>query len=295
MAKDLRIYNHLNYNSDAPEEQDGFVEFLFQHSEAEIPDISEERAWESLNQKIYAPTEKTFTWMKVAAAVAILAILSVTVYLYNPEPSLIHVASSNEKVNITFPDGSIGILNKNSSFEYPERFADERYISFKGEAYFDIQKNEKPFIIDVNGVEVTVLGTAFNLVTSENEVKLFVDRGLVAFEKDGSQTKVPAGKEAIFSRKTSSVEIKEVPASNIMSWRNGVFIFDNTPLSTAIKDLADYYEVEFEVENENLKNCKITATFKNQPLQKVLETIGTLLSVKTNIKNDKVKISGPGC
>ena len=295
MAKDLRVYNHLNYKSDAPNEQDEFVEFLFQNSELEAPDVSEESAWEALNQKIYASKKQSFPWMKIAAAVTILAILSVTVYFYDPSPSMVQVVSENEKVNVTFPDGSIGVLNKHSSFEYPESFGDERNVSFSGEAYFDIQKSKKPFIIDVNGVDVTVLGTAFNLVTTKDEVKLFVDRGLVAFEKEGTQTKVPAGKEAIFNRNTSVVEVKEIPSINIMSWRNGVFVFEDTPLRKAIQDLGEYYEVDFEIENENLKDCRITATFRNQSLQKVLKTISTLLSVKTNIKNDKVKISGPGC
>ena len=295
MTKDLKVYNHLNYKSEAPSEHDGFVEFLFEHAEIEIPDVNEENAWESLNQKIYAPKKQSFSWMKIAATVTILAILSATLYLFNPSPSTINVVSTNEKVDVLFPDGSIGILNENSSVEYPEIFDDERNVSLNGEAYFDIKKSEKPFIIDVNGVDVKVLGTAFNLITNGKEVRLYVDRGLVAFEKSGQQTKVPAGKEAIFDKKTSKVEIKDVAASNIMSWRNGVFVFDNTPLSQATKELSDYYDVEFEFANGSLRDCKITVTFKNQSLKKVLETISTALSVKTNIKNNKVKISGPGC
>ncbi len=294
MANDLRIYNHLNYKDDSHEESDGFVDFLFQNSEIDIPEIDEERAWEALNQKIYQP-KKSISWMKVAATVAILAVLSVTVYLYNPSPSTVSIASTDQIVNVTFPDGSTGILNKNSSFSYPEKFGKERNVSFTGEAYFDIQKSAKPFIIDVNGVDVKVLGTAFNLVTTKNQVKLYVDRGLVAFEKDGEQTQVPAGKEAIFNRANASVNIKNTPDENIMSWRSGIFNFDDTPLKKALPELADYYEVEFELSNGQLNECKITATFNKKTLKEVLETISTALNVKAVIKNDKVKISGQGC
>ena len=294
MAKDLKVYNHLNYQEQPPERDDDFVEFLFQNTEIKAPEIDENKAWEKLNQKIYNP-DKGFVWMKIAAAVTILAILSISVFLYNPTPSQLHVASTDQKVSVTFPDGSIGILNANSSFTYAEKFGDQRNISFTGEAYFDIQKSKKPFIIDVSGVDVKVLGTAFNLVTRENEVRLYVDRGLVAFEKDGEQTQVPAGKEAIFDISTSSVSIKDVPSENIMSWRNGVFNFDKTLLSVALNELSEYYNVDFELSNDKLENCRLTVSFDKTPLNKVLKTISTTLGVKTSRKNNTVKISGQGC
>lgn len=294
MAKDLKVYNHLNYQDSPSEKEDGFVEFLLQHTETTAPEVDENIAWEKLNQKIHNPN-KGFVWMKIAAAVTILAILSISVYLYNPTPSQLHVVSTDQKVNVTFPDGSIGVLNANSSFTYPEEFGDERNVSFQGEAYFDIQKSEKPFIIDVNGVDVKVLGTAFNLVTTEEEVKLYVDRGLVAFEKEGEQTQVAAGNEAIFNRKTANVSFSETPSENIMSWRNGVFNFDKTPLSVALEELGEYYNVEFELSNEELQNCRLSVSFNKEPLNKVLETISTALSLKTTRKNDTVKISGQGC
>ncbi|WP_436515510.1 FecR family protein [Ekhidna sp. To15] len=294
MAKDLKVYNHLNYQEQPSEKEDGFVEFLLQHSETDAPEVDENLAWERLNQKIHNPN-KGFVWMKVAAAVAILAILTISVFLYNPTSSQLHVASADQKVSVTFPDGSVGILNANSSFTYPEEFGDERNVSFQGEAYFDIQKSNKPFIIDVNGVDVKVLGTAFNLITTGEEVKLYVDRGLVAFEKEGQQTQVPAGNEAIFNRKTASVSFSEIPSENIMSWRNGVFNFDKTPLSQALKELGEYYNVEFELSNTKLQNCRLSVSFNNEPLSKVLKTISTALSLKTSRKNDTVKISGQGC
>lgn len=294
MAKDLKVYNHLNYQDQPSDTEDDFVDFLFQHSEMNAPEVDENKAWGKLNQKIHNPN-KGFVWMKIAAAVTILAILSISVFLYNPSVEQIHVASNDQRINVTFPDGSIGILNENSSFTYSNEFGDERNVSFQGEAYFDIKKSEKPFIIDVNGVDVKVLGTAFNLITSDNEVRLFVDRGLVAFEKEGEQTQVPAGNEAIFNRQTADVIFSEIPSENIMSWRNGIFNFNNTPLDQALEELGNYYDVEFELSNENLQKCTLSMSFNKEPLKKVLKTIGTALGVKTTRKDDTVKISGQGC
>lgn len=294
MAKDLKVYNHLNYNEDAPTETDGFIHFLQKNSEIKAPEIDIDAVWDRNKRIIYRP-KKSFARMKIAASVAILAMLSISLYLFDSNPPLVQISAANEKVSVSFPDGSTGLLNANASFEYPQQFGEERNVKLTGEAYFDIKKSDKPFIIDVNGVDVTVLGTAFNLIADENHVKLYVDRGLVAFEKDGQQTHVKAGNEAIFNKTDNSVKIFDTPSSNIMSWRNGVFNFENTPLNEALNELGEYYEVDFKLVPQELSTCRVSASFNRQPLKEVLKTLSTILNVKASKKADIVKISGEGC
>lgn len=70
-----------------------------------------------------------------------------------------------QKSMIKLPDGSTVWLNAESSISYPEYFdKDERRIKLKGEAFFDIRKDEnRPFIVEVNNIDVSVLGTQFIL------------------------------------------------------------------------------------------------------------------------------------
>ena len=298
MSEDLKRYNHLNYESNLPEdlENEGFVDFLFKNSQPSYKEPNEQKAWDHLAHKLAERRHsKRNYWLKVAASVAILLSVTLSVLLVNSDAEQITIASADDIVTVTFPDGSTGILNDQSQFSYPETFGLERRVSFSGEAYFDIKKSKKPFIINANGVDVKVLGTAFNLITTDSEVSLFVDRGLVAFSKEGKETKVSAGKEAIFNKKTGTTSIKDIPASNIMSWRNGDFKFENTPLNKALEDLGDYYGVEFKLSNTNLKSCRISASIEDKSLDEVLELIETILDVKTKLKDKLVKISGKGC
>ncbi|NQZ76436.1 MAG: DUF4974 domain-containing protein [Ekhidna sp.] len=295
MANDLKVYNHLKYQQDTPDEGDNFVEFLFENTELDVPPLDETEAWKNLQGKINRSSSSNFSWTKIAAAIAILTTLSISFLLHKPSVETLHIASSESNISVTFPDGSVGILNTNSSFSYPEIFGDSRDVVLEGEAYFDIKKSSKPFVIDVNGVDVKVLGTAFNLVTDDNEVRLYVDRGLVAFSRDGIETKVSAGNEAVFSKTDNTVELKEVVSPNIMSWRNGVFNFDNTPLDQVLADLSEFYNVEFQLSTEKLKSCKISASFNNQPLKEVLVTLSSILDVKTSTIQKTIKISGQGC
>ncbi len=298
MSEDLKRYNHLKYSENPPHlnDKDDFIDFLLSNSDISCPEIDENKAWDSLNHKIAQRNKaKGSNWLKIAASIAILLSLSIALVLFNSDPSQIQVVSNNDSRSITFPDGSLGVLNQHSRFSYPEKFGNERKVSFVGEAYFDIVKSEKPFVIDANGVEVKVLGTAFNLITTKNDVRLFVERGLVAFSKDGSETMVAAGKEAIFDRSTNDVTVKSVPANNIMSWRNGTFRFENTPLAEALEDLSKYYRVEFKLSNQNLESCRISASIDDKSLKEVIALVETILDVNVKVKGDLVKISGKGC
>jgi len=297
MSRDLERYNHLNYqsNSDAQAESDSFIDFLYVNTEARFPEVNENIAWERFSRKLDQDNTKNYGWLKIAASIAIIFAVSITIYLNNSQIEQLSVASNDQRVSVTFPDGSSGILNESSSFAYPERFGDERRVSFSGEAYFDIKKSTKPFIIDANGVEVKVLGTAFNLITDDKKVSLYVDRGLVAFVKDGMETKIKAGKEAVFNKETSEVVFNPTPSVNIMSWRNGYFEFDKTPLNKALKELSEYYNVDFKFANDKLKNCTITVTIDQKSLKEALDLIEDILSVKTDKKGNTVKISGKGC
>lgn len=298
MSEELKRYNHLNYSEKSSQEtaNDDFLDFLYANSEVSIPEVDESRAWDTLSLKISARKDSQRSYfLKIAASVAILLSVTLAVLLINDDTGQVNAMSSNEVVFVTFPDGSKGVLNSESQFTYPEKFGLERRVSFTGEAYFDIVKSKKPFIIEANGVEVKVLGTAFNLVTTEDNVKLYVDRGLVAFSKDGVETKVSAGKEAIFDKSTNNVLIKEIPAGNIMSWRNGEFKFQNAPLKDVLEDLGTYYKVEFKLSKEDLQHCRVSASFDDKSLSEVLSLIETILDVNTKIKGSIVKISGKGC
>jgi hypothetical protein len=72
---------------------------------------------------------------------------------------------SGGQYQLELPDGSLVWLNSTSSIHFPTAFiGKERRVEIAGEAYFEIAKNrDMPFIVSVNGAEVQVLGTHFNV------------------------------------------------------------------------------------------------------------------------------------
>lgn len=295
MPKELERYNHLRYNERTSEEK-GFTDFLFENTETSAPEIDVDIAWNSFQTKIEKESKtKSNSWMRVAASITVLIGVSFFIWKVSTKVDQVMISTLDERMNITFPDGSTGVLNANSSFSFPEKFGDERLVSFEGEAFFDIKKSDKSFIIDVNGVEVRVLGTAFNLVSSTNEVELFVERGLVAFNKEGKQTRVAAGLKAIFNKANGEVIITENPSSNTTSWVDGKLDFNSASFADVISDIEEHYDVTFEVSNANINKCTFTGSFEKRSLSEVIETIEEILDIQMSKVDDVIKVSGTGC
>ncbi|MCP4460674.1 MAG: DUF4974 domain-containing protein [Cytophagales bacterium] len=293
----LENYNQNRYKDGKSGDQE--IDWLYTVTSAEAPEVDVDMAWEKVSGKIaQKSTEKitnTFPFLRIAASVTLLAIC-VFVFrgYFNGSPDLLVRNATNGKSEVVFPDGSRAVLNINSQVKFLEEFGEIREVQFSGEAYFDIKKSTKQFVIKMGDIDVRVLGTAFNLSTNQNSIKIFVDHGLVSLGSKDKKVKVAEGELGIFDYQTSELIVDTTPPANMMSWRNGTFTFHETTLDEATFELAEYYGVTFEVPDK-LKNCKITATFDNAPLKEVLNVLEAILSVRIEQDNSKVKIEGKGC
>lgn len=292
----LENYNQNRYNDSKSGDQE--IDWLFAVTEIEAPESDMNRAWENVSKKISeTPSIKrnpVFSVLKIAASVAVVAASIFIFRGYADSPELIVMQSDRGKSQVLFPDGSIAVLNNNSKVEFLEEFEEVREVQFSGEAYFDIKKSEKPFVIKMGDVDVRVLGTSFNLITESHEIRVLVDRGLVALEKGSKQVKVSKGQQGVFNIKTLEMSIDTTPQTNIMSWRNGKFSFADTSLEVATTELSEYYDVTFQL-SSSIKNCKITANFDNAPLKDVLNVLEAILGVSIERDNSNVRIKGKGC
>jgi len=289
--------NHQGRSSD-----DSFVNWLYSHSTLPEKEVDVDAAWESLNNKLHAENDNKSGGAKVKPLIfkiaASIILLVVAGYFINSQffsaPEMVTVSSSVDREQVKLPDGSRVVLNAESSVSFPEEFQDTRNVKLDGEAYFDIVKNETPFIVNTREVAIKVLGTAFNVRSEKEKVSVYVDHGLVSLEKNGKGLKVSKGQMAEFDKSQNRISFVQSPSQNVMSWRTGEFTFDDIPLREATQQLSDYYGVEFKLSNR-VKNCKITAHFSKASLSEVIDVLETILDINISQKNKIVAIKGKGC
>jgi transmembrane sensor len=154
---------------------------------------------------------------------------------------------------LVLPDGSEVWLNAASSIKYPTAFINnERKVEISGEVYFEIVHNEaKPFKVIVNGMEVKVLGTHFNINAYNDEaaVKTTLLEGSVSLTKGHADIKLKPGQQAQVSDENIKV-IDNIDTDQVLAWKNGYFSFKRADLQTVMRQIARWYDVEISYEGK---------------------------------------------
>ena len=178
---------------------------------------------------------------------------------------------------LTLPDGSDVWLNSSSSIKYPTAFAGhERKVEISGEAYFEIAHNaSKPFLIDVNGLEVRVLGTHFNInaYADESSVKTTLLQGSVRLTKADAIATLKPGQQAELGNYGNIKLVDNVDLDRVVAWKNGYFSFDRADLQTVMRQLARWYDVDISYEGkipERLFGGKISRNSNASEVLKIL-------------------------
>lgn len=248
-------------------------------------------------------TKNNYKLLLRIAAVFVFGVLSFAAYLFlNEEEAItLNFATTNEAKLFTLPDSSTVYLNKNGNITYT--FAEnKREVVLTGEAYFDVKHNEnQPFIIHAQDLEIKDIGTTFNVKTNpeSDSVEVIVTSGeveLTAYTSATEKTnyKLLPGQQAVYNKKSKSVTKTQTNDSNAMAYRTKVFVFENASLQVVIAKLNEVYGSAISI-NDAIKNCHITATFKNEKVDAILDVITATLNIKLTKNENKYVLEGEGC
>lgn len=190
-------------------------------------------------------------------------------------------------------DGTRVWLNAESTLKYPVKFVSgERRVEMTGEGYFEVAKNkEKPFIVIVNGVDVRVLGTSFNVSAYRNEVITTLVEGKVQLKKGEDSVVLQPNQQGIWLSENRGFEVKEVEARNFSLWREGIFYFDDVDLETILDDMARWYNVNIFYRNPTLKTKRFSVEIKRyENINEILRRIEQTKRVKFEIKDRTINV-----
>jgi transmembrane sensor len=201
------------------------------------------------------------------------------------------------RAQFSLPDGTTGWLNSNSSIKYNGNFVADRRIILKGEAFFDVFKDKRrPFNVSTNEVNVTVLGTRFNIASYENEknVEVVLEEGKLLFsnrEMNKSLTMNP-NDLLIYDKPGKNFSIEVVQPQKYLSWTEGKLVFRNDPLDVIARRLERWYNIDVDVDFIQSEDLRLHATFINDSLEQVLNLLKRSLHVSYKIENGYIQTDG---
>ena len=278
-------------------------------SEADI----KQRIFANLHQKIkQEPEPRSYPgvlrrwYVQIASvAAAIIVISSVTWYFsrVNPtvqqaDPALVSIVAP-KIMEITLADGSKVWLNARSVFRYPKTFGSKnRQVELiEGRAFFDVKhQTSHPFIVKTKSLNITVLGTSFDVRTYQKEgtTKVSVLTGKVGITLTGNTSQhaiMLLPKQQIVLSKANNQLKKEITRESAVNlWCKSPLVFEQENLNNIFKAIEKQYNTHIKVDNKKLLDERISITLGNQRLDTIMEILSFTKHFKYQMANDSTVV-----
>jgi ferric-dicitrate binding protein FerR (iron transport regulator) len=200
------------------------------------------------------------------------------------------------KYGIVLPDGSEVLLNAGTTLRYPTAFnGDKREVFLDGEAYLQVEKDEKPFIVNSGDLLIRVLGTTFNVEAYQDESiqRTTLIEGKVRVIASGALTDeiLLPNEQAVLNLEDQSFGKRSVIVRQFTSWINGKFEFENDNLETVMKKLSRWYDFDYQFKDPQAKNYHFSARIDDkQDISTILDMLEMTTSVKFEIRDKTILI-----
>ncbi|MEM9855863.1 MAG: FecR domain-containing protein [Bacteroidota bacterium] len=274
---------------------------------ASPPKKDAEQAFQQLERRI-RPAENRKSksvslWWYAAASVLVICLFTYIITNKQGTPEMTTLATNEMVAEFTLQDGTSISLNAYGKIEYDQQDfadADERRVLLDGVAFFNVEhQSERPFIVSTHDAEIKVLGTEFMVKTSsEAPTEVLVTQGKVQVTYLVSKEVITlTAKEEVKPQKIDqTINLIVTPSDdNQLYWKTGVMIFDHDSLGKVFQTLSEEFKTTIRVENEEILSCDITATFKRQSLDTIIEVIKSTHQLNSYIDNGQIIITGNGC
>lgn len=153
--------------------------------------------------------------------------------------------------HVELPDGSHVWLNAASKLSYPTRFdGHNRVVELEGEAYFEVAKQARPFLVKTNSQTIRVLGTQFNVsaYADDGQTVTTLVKGSVNVSLMGQRTEISLmpGEQSVV--KNQSIHKAKVDVVQFINWKSGHFSFRETEMHQVMRQLSRWYNITVDID-----------------------------------------------
>jgi len=221
-------------------------------------------------------------------------------HLSRPIPLTEEWVQLDKKGAYTLPDGSSVNLKGHSQLSYLKTFNGEsREVKLSGEADFDVSHDPgRPFIVHTGDIHTKVLGTAFNITTSDKAISVTVMRGLVEVSNNRQVLEqVKAAEQLTVNPDNHEFKKISVHTPQQKTSNENVLYFNGTSLEEVATRLENQFDVVISFENRAIKQCRVKASFTpDEKLDNILELVfGTRQATYATHGNRILIKGGIGC
>jgi len=202
------------------------------------------------------------------------------------------IVPNGEQVQVVLQDGTIVQLNSGSHLQYPKLFGlFTRKVNLTGEAYFSVAKeNGRPFIVNLNEINVKVIGTKFNAKAYADDDRIIVtlEEGNVTIaDQNNNEYPLKVGETADYDIYSGICTINKVEDMTIhTAWRTKSLNFYRTPLKDILKTLERQYDVRFIVNDSSLVNYRFSLSTSRVNAGEILNELEKVSKIRFTLKGN---------
>lgn len=209
--------------------------------------------------------------------------------------SYIVSVESGNKAALVLPDGSRAHVNANSTLEYSDSKDDVREVKLIGEAFFKVAKERKrPFKIIVDGIELEVLGTSFNVKARKEsaviEASLVEGSIKISSEHLLHDVYLKPNEKVIYNKKDKGVQIVETDNVLETAWVYNRLQFSSERFEDVLKDIGQWYGVTIVSRYEQINDDLISGSFNEENLQTALSALSVQYKMRYVRHNDTIYV-----
>ncbi|WP_165042788.1 FecR family protein [Dysgonomonas sp. ZJ709] len=203
--------------------------------------------------------------------------------------------SGNSVSEFNLPDGTHISLNKNSVLTYTNSYGDKkRDITLEGEAFFEVIKDaESPFVVNLEGTNITVLGTTFTAKNrpEENLISAVLFEGSIRFESPNQNVILTPSQQLIYNKENKSINVNPIDIESVGAWKQNLIRYKSRSFSEVAKMLEEYYNVKILINDQGLQAEQLTGAFDgNLDIDQILNIMRKNLRFKIDKENDKTYV-----
>lgn len=231
-------------------------------------------------------------WQVLKYAAILLMVLSGSLIwmMYNEEPQKQVIdaykqitTEYGQQKEIQLPDGTLIVLNANSSLKYPAGYNRDTGVDIElsGEAYFMVSSRQgsdddpclNTFRVVTEEGSVQVLGTSFTVLSRNNNTRVVLEEGEVLVTPNYFIENGKAGLQMMpnvlveFGSRSNELASREINSSVYTSWKDNRLLLVSTPVSDIVERLEYTFGVEFIIQDSSVLDRTLSGSIENSDLK----------------------------
>jgi transmembrane sensor len=190
-------------------------------------------------------------------------------------------ARRGETRTIQLVDGTRVVLDADSQIESRIGARSRHIVLLRGEVLVSVAHDpSRPFAVEVGPGRITDIGTRFDVESLKGKTRVSVLEGRVSVATRQGQVLLDAGHASGYDNLGALLPVNDIDGA-VTIWETGQRHFNADRLSDVLERITRYHVVTFVFKEPELKDLRVSGTFRTDNLPLFLRTLRTALPIET--------------